>query len=135
MIKQRLLERIRDWETHPDMRSSEDRSRVIESISRHLQNLLNLKKGTTLLDREIGMPEFSDFVSDFPDSVRDVQRAAKLTIEKYEPRLGDITVNFISNDENDFTLYFEIRAVIKDDKTPVFFNSKIGNHGEVQIRN
>jgi type VI secretion system protein len=135
MIKQRLLERIRDWETHPDMRSSEDRSRVIESISRHLQNLLNLKKGTTLLDREVGMPEFSDFVSDFPDSVRDVQRAAKLTIEKYEPRLGDITVNFISNDENDFTLYFEIRAVIKDDKTPVFFNSKIGNHGEVQIRN
>lgn len=135
MKDKRLFERIRDWSTHPDKRH---RSRVgdrISSVVDHLMKLLNSRQGTTLMDEDYGMPDFTDLRATFPDSVRDIERSISLTIERFEPRLKDVNVDFMEQDDR-MTLYFQIRASLKSDDEPldIHLQSTLDAGGKMAVR-
>ena len=131
----RLFERICGWPEHPGGRN---RSRVgdqVSSVITHLIKLLNSRQGSTLMNADYGMPDFTDLRATFPDSVRDIERSISLTIERFEPRLESVNVTFMEQDER-LTLYFQIRARLKFDgeSRDIHLQSTLDTGGKMAVR-
>ncbi|MBW2125727.1 MAG: type VI secretion system baseplate subunit TssE, partial [Deltaproteobacteria bacterium] len=118
MREERLLERIRSWKKHPERRAKEDPKRLIDSVLNHLQKILNTRHGTVPIAEDFGIPDFTEFANDYPNSVRRIERAIRNTIQRYEPRLKAVRVNFLPQEEDLLTLRFQIIAkIITDEET------------------
>ncbi len=136
MREERLLERIQSWEKGPDRRAREDPTKVIDSVLRHLQRILNTRRGSVPIAEDYGVPDFTDLLHSYPESIREVERSIRQIIQKYEPRLKAVRVSFIPQDEDIFSVGFQIVAKLatEDEKIPVFFESLMGADGRVKIR-
>ena len=97
-----------------DRRSVDD----AQSISEHLQILLNTREGLSVTNPDYGLPDLTDIVHMLPDGVHALQNAIRDVILKYEPRLSKVKVRFVPSDDA-FVLYFDVSARRNDaDKTP-----------------
>jgi type VI secretion system protein len=136
MREERLLERIRSWEKGPDRRAREDPAKIIDSVLRHLQRILNTRRGSVPIAEDYGVPDFTDLLHSYPESVREIERSIRQIIQKYEPRLKGIRVSFIPQEEDIFSVRFQIlaRLAAEDEKFPVFFESLMGTDGRVKIK-
>jgi type VI secretion system protein len=133
--EERLLERLRTFEKDPIRRSREDPRRVSVSVLRHLRRLLNTKEGNVPIAEDYGVPDFTDFLHSYPDSVREMERTLRLVIQKYEPRLKAVRVSFIPQDESALSLSFQITARLStEEKTQVFFETRVGSDGKIEVR-
>jgi len=85
---------------------------------------------------DYGVPDFTDLLHSYPESVREIERSIRQIIQKYEPRLKGIRVSFIPQEEDIFSVRFQIlaRLAAEDEKFPVFFESLMGTDGRVKIK-
>jgi type VI secretion system protein len=136
MREERLLERIRSWEKKPDRRARQDPRKIVDSVLRHLQRVLNTKRGNVPIAEDYGIPDFTNFLRAYPESLRDFERSIRQTIQKYEPRLRAIRVSFIPQDEDALSVRFQIIAklAIEHEMVPVLFESLVGSDGKISIR-
>ncbi len=136
MSVQRLLLRLSSMEDNPESRSLYNEQDVIAGITEHLQKLLNTRQGSALIATDYGMPDFIELMHSYPESVKDMERALKSAIGKYEPRLKGVKVRFIPDEDDPLNLKFEIVARLVDRKnTPsIFFESIVDADGKVSIR-
>jgi type VI secretion system protein len=135
MREERLLERIQTWEKEPMRRNKEDSRRIVDSVLRHLQRILNTKQGNVPIAEDYGVPDFTDFLDDLPDSVREIEKTLRLTIQKYEPRLKAVKVSLIPQEEDLLSLRFQIVAKLTtESKTQVLFETIIDTDGKVSIK-
>src|SRR4030042_2574212 len=135
MREERLLERIRTWEKEPTRREREDSRRVIDSVLRHLQRVLNTKQGNVLIAEDYGIPDFSELVGSYPDSVRDIEKTIRQDIQKYEPRLRAVKVSFIPQEEDLLTLRFQIIAMLSSEsKAQVLLETIVDSDGKIDVR-
>jgi type VI secretion system protein len=136
MREERLLERIRAWEKEPQRRGREDARRTTASILNHLQRILNTRRGNAPIADDYGVPDFTDLLYGFPDSVREMEKSIRLTIQKYEPRLQAVRVSFIPQQEDRLSLRFQVAAKLAgdQDKVPVYFETVVDSAGKVKIR-
>jgi type VI secretion system protein len=136
MREQRLLERICSWEKEPDRRSREDSGRIIDSVMEHLQRILNTRMGSVQIADDFGLPDFTDLIDNYPESIRDLERSIRRMVQKYEPRLSSIQVNFIPQEDEKLSLDFQITAEIRagDEKLPVRFDSQMESSGKVNVK-
>ena len=135
MREERLLDRIRAWEKDPARRGREEPKRIVDSVLRHLRRILNTKHGNVPIAEDYGVPDFTDFLFAHPESVREIERVIRLAIQKYEPRLKAVKVNYIPQDEDPLSLRFQIVArLLNDSKHPVFFETIIDSGGKIDIR-
>lgn len=135
MREDRLLKRISAWEKEPHRRSIEDPKRTLDSVLDHLQQILNTRQGSVPIGEDYGVPDFTELLHAYPDSVRDFERSIRQTIQKYEPRLNGIRVRLIPQDEDFLSLRFQIMAklVTEDHKEPVLFESVVDSDGKISI--
>lgn len=132
MGKKRLLERIKYFGENTGKRITDDSSESGKaSIVKYVNKLLNIKKGSLITDKSLGMPDFTDFVYNYPECVRDIKNSVISIIEKYETRLKNIQVDFISKDESDFSLHFQITASMVDNEKLIIFDSVIDKSGNI----
>jgi type VI secretion system protein len=135
MREERLLERIQTWEREPARRGKEDPRRIVDSVLRHLQRILNTKQGNVPIAEDYGVPDFSDFLNALPGSVREIEKTIRLAIQKYEPRLSAVRVSFIPQEEDPLSLRFQIFArLAAEAKTQVFFETVVDSDGKIDIR-
>lgn len=136
MREERLIERIRSWEKAPGQRERPDPKRMVDSIIRHLERILNTRWGSAQIADDFGVPDFSDMRSGFPDALKDLERLIRNTIMKYEPRLQSVRVKFLQHDENMLALSFQIigKLVLEGEKNPIVFESMMDSEGKVTIR-
>lgn len=135
MREERLLERVRAWKKEPWRRGKEEPRRIIDSILRHLRRILNTKQGNVLIADDYGVPDFSDLLNALPDSIRDIEKNIRAAIQKYEPRLAGVRVNFIPQEDDPLSLRFQITArLAMDAKTQVFIETIVDADGQVEIR-
>jgi len=135
MKEERLLDRIRSWEKRPILRNREDPRRVTDSVLRHLRRLLNTKAGNVPIAEDYGVPDFTDFLHSYPDSVREMERTLRLVIQKYEPRLKAVRVSFVPQDESALSLSFQITARLStEEKTQVLFETRVDSEGKIEVR-
>jgi type VI secretion system protein len=136
MREERLTERLRSWNKEPDRRGGRDPKRMIASIIRHLERILNTRRGSVPISDDYGVPDLTDLSSGFPDSLRDLERTIRNTIQKYEPRLKSVRVKFVPQEENMLAVSFQIvaRLILEEEKNPVVFESLMDSDGKVIIR-
>ena len=135
MREERLTERIRSWNRAPERRGGPDPKRMVASIVRHLERILNTRWGSAQIAADYGIPDFTALRSGLPDAIRDLERAIRDTIQKYEPRLEAVRVRFIPQEETILTVSFQIvaRLVLEGEKNPVTFQSVMDSDGKVTI--
>ena len=134
MREERLLERIRTWGKETTRGGREDPWRILNSILKHLQRILNTKQGNVPIAEDYGTPDFSDLLQTYPESVREMEKSIRVAIQKYEPRLQGIRVNFVPQEEDFLTLRFQVVAKLSTEaKTPVFFETQIDEGGKIEI--
>ena len=135
MREERLLERLQSWEREPARREKENPRRVVDSVLRHLQRILNTKQGNVPIAEDYGVPDFTDFLNDIPDSIRELEKSIRLTVQKYEPRLKGVKVSFIPQEEDLLSAHFQLVArLTTDSKTQVFFETLIDSEGKVNVK-
>jgi len=145
MREERLLERLRAWEKEPTRRGREDPRRIIDSVVRHLQRILNTKHGNVPIADDYGTPDFTDFFLTLPKTEinpkREIEKMIRLTIQKYEPRLQGVRVRLLEGEEGEvdlqsdpLTIRFQITGkLVTESKTQVFLETIVDNDGKVNI--
>ena len=136
MREEQLLDRIRLQAKEPARRVTEDPKRVVHSIRDHLERILNTRKGSVGIADDYGISDFSLIMDGHPDSLRDFARATQQTIQKYEPRLKAVRVEFIHREEGSFSVSFKIiaRLAAAPKKDPIVFRSLLYSDGKISIR-
>ena len=136
MREARLLERIRLREKNPHWREHLDSGQVIDSVLEHLTRILNTRHGNVPIAEEYGIPDFTEFLQDYPDSLRDLERAIKQTISQYEPRLKSVRVTFIPQEKEAFTVKFQISAKLvgETNTSSILFESQLDTAGKISIK-
>lgn len=115
MREERLLERIHRWKNEPLRRSRGNVDRHIDSIVAHLQRILNTRQGSVPISDLYGIPDLTDFMTSYPESVTEIERSIRLAIEEYEPRLRAIKIVFLPQEEDILCLRFQISACLHAD--------------------
>lgn len=130
-----LLERLARPEESSGRSVHENTARLAESVLANLKRLLNSRHGHALIQPDYGIPEISEFVYSMPESLAEMRRALKSTIEKYEPRLRNVQVKHVAS-EDVFLLRFEITAelVTAREKASVWLETLIESSGQVEVR-
>lgn len=82
----------------------------IASIVGNLKALLNTRKGDGVTAPNFGVTDFSDICHSFPEGISVLQRSIRQTILEFEPRLKNVTVRHMRDDETPLILKFEISA-------------------------
>jgi type VI secretion system protein len=85
----------------------------LQSVIAHLRVLLNARAGMALTVPQFGVIDFNDIVHNLPDGIRQIQTSLRTTIQTYEPRLENINVRYVRDDQSLF-LRFEITAQLVD---------------------
>ncbi len=138
MRERRLLERLRLLEENPELarRGHIDERLAINGVIAHLEKLLNTRQGNVQIAPDYGIPDFGELLHTYPESIKEMERALKQAIRKYEPRLKSVRVKFVPNEDNPLDLSFEIKArlALDDDAAPVFIESIVDSDGKITIR-
>ncbi len=135
MREERLLERLLVIEKNPERRETQDTGRLVDSILNHLQRILNTRQGSVLIAEDFGVPDINHLTDSFGVvSAQEIERSIKQGIQKYEPRLVGVGVNFIPQSEGALSLNLKITArLAADETTAVVFNIVIGADGKIGI--
>lgn len=136
MREERLLERIRLRNKQPKIREGENSKKKIDSVLRHLYQILNTRQGGVMIAQHFGIPDIIDINHAFPESLRDIERSIRQTIMDFEPRLTSVRVKFLYDEEELLFLRFQISAQLKTqrDYMPVLFESKVNTDGQVTVQ-
>ncbi len=132
----RLLERIALMKEHPDLRGIVEEDLIVNSIILNLSNILNTKTGSAQTVPDLGTPDFTNFLGK-PKSehFEEMKRIIKRVIEKYEPRLSNVKLEDIPDDNDPFSLQFRIEGIVKTEKGDlnIYFVSSIHPEGRVEV--
>lgn len=134
MYKKRLLNRIKHFNKFPEDRLKTQNVFIeINSIKEHLNKLLTTREMTTLIADDYGLSDISNIHNEFfSEFLISLKEEIFKKIDKYEPRLKDIKVEFIKTDNKKFNLKFEIEARLKSDNyTNIIFQTTIYPEGKV----
>jgi len=126
----RLRERSRETE-----RSTQVNTQVLaDSVMVNLRRMLNSRQGIASTVPDYGLPDPTDVVHNFPEAIDLCRRNIRQSIEKYEPRLRNVAVNHVLDEDNPFHLRFEIRAqlVSEQEATPVAFFTTLDASGQAE---
>ncbi len=87
-----------------------DRHIYRQSLLRHLQIIFNTRQGNAASNPEFGLPDFNDLDMKygFLQAVREIIKAIKFNIERFQPGLSRVRVNYIEDELNPLELKFEI---------------------------
>ncbi len=135
-LEHSLLERI----DHPEVESirqlTPDTDELSRSILRNLQNIFNTRQGSVLTLADYGSPDFNDLVDQFPDAIMEIRKSILYNVKEYEPRLKNIRVRHIPDEENPLDLKFEIYGQLNlgNSRTSVAFTTIMGDSGRIKIR-
>lgn len=115
-----LLERIRSSSSDAPRTIREDTEATAESILRYLRRLLNTRQGDARISADFGIPDCTEVMHAFPDSISDMQKAIQATIERFEPRLSKVRIRHVPSEENALELRFEVTAQLGTSREKAF---------------
>ncbi|CAH0537453.1 type VI secretion system baseplate subunit TssE [Vibrio marisflavi] len=86
--------------------------RVVESIKRNISQLLNTRIGESLSAPDLGLIDFNDATLGCHDLALQIKLAIQQCLERYEPRLNNIDIQYTPDDESPLNLRFQITASV-----------------------
>lgn len=136
MREQRLLERLARFE-QGSSRSYLTRAELLsESIMGYLRRILNTRQGSTPIDPQLGVPDFTNIIGSFTSgSTREMAEEMTQMIRRYEPRLREPRIVPVENRENTLNLIFMLEGTIDvdDREIPLRLTAAVNSQGEVSV--
>jgi type VI secretion system protein len=116
-------------------RLQSDIYRVTESVLNYLRKMLNVRQGSVATLPDFGMPDLNDLFLQYPDPIMALRRIIKDLIQNYEPRLKEVTVHYITDEDNPLSLRFDITAHLEvdDQDMPLRFETVVGDSGRTHV--
>ncbi len=136
-MKERLLKRLRRWnkEEQPEI-SDLAANELAESISADLELLLNTRRGTVLIDPDMGLPDLTRFVNGYaqPD-VDDLQHDIQQLVRRFEPRLHSISIRYVGDEGPTRQLAFSLSAevVLPKQRQPFSVRIAMNENGSTSV--
>ena len=107
------------------------------AVTSHLVQMLNTRQGSSLTCPDYGLIEVSEVLHDFPDAIGLMQRAIKNSIQQYEPRLKNVQVRHVKNDQTQaMMLEFEITgqvALADGRRQSIRFSTAVDGAGKAKV--
>lgn len=109
--------------------------RLVASVAAHLGKMLSTRAGSVQTLPDYGLPDFNDSRRSLHDVLMDSRRAIETFVQRYEPRLSDVTVNMLE-DESSLKLKFRIQGVLSDGRNrySVEFDVHLKVDGQVTVQ-
>ncbi|MDR5903811.1 type VI secretion system baseplate subunit TssE [Franzmannia qiaohouensis] len=85
---------------------------AVESIKRHLVDLLNSHPGHSECAPALGLLDFNDATIGVLDLELNIQRAIRQCIERFEPRVRRVEVESVPNRGDPLQLHFQVHATL-----------------------
>lgn len=85
---------------------------IVESIKRHLVELLNSHPGHSECAPALGLLDFNDATIGVLDLELNIQRAIRQCIERFEPRVRRVKVESMPRDGDPLQLRFQVHATL-----------------------
>lgn len=111
LLGSRLFERL----SAPERPAPDGRDALaaeVESIKRHLVELLNSRPGHSESAPALGLLDFNDATIGVLDLELNVQRAIRECIESFEPRVSQVRVESLPRGNDPLQLRFQVHATL-----------------------
>ncbi|MDE2515734.1 MAG: type VI secretion system baseplate subunit TssE [Rhodospirillales bacterium] len=133
MFERRLRERIMAGEA--PRRGSVEISAVLDDVLAHLAELFNIRQGSVPARPDYGMADINDMIHDFPDAIDAMRAEIRQQIEAFEPRLRDVAVRHIADDDDGLRMVFAVAAtlVLGTRTQRVAIEAEVGDNGFVRV--
>lgn len=134
--EQTLLERLRSGAGPSSHTAVENTNALVRSVQANLARILNAREGHAPAQMDYGVPCPSDVVHDYPHSIGVMQRRIKDSLEKYEPRLKDIEVIHIENENGGLVLRYQVQGRLATSETEswITFLTQMDPSGRISLK-
>lgn len=112
LLGNRLFERLATPERPEASGAEASLAEIVESIKRHLVDLLNSHPGHSECAPELGLLDFNDATIGVLDLERNIQRAIRQCIERFEPRVRQVEVESLPRGSDPLQLRFQVHATV-----------------------
>ena len=133
----RFLERLRMRQREPERRVAATLEDVLQSVTDYVSKILNTRKGSSVLDEEFGISDFTNAGLAFSrEDIPRVEQEIATFIERCEPRLKHVVVRFTPNEGSPLQMTFSLNAELSyssDDIFPVHLVTHVDPLGKVTI--
>ncbi len=135
VFEQTLFQRLEAPEDVIRPKGEVDPSAVADSVLANLRHILNSREGCCEARVDFGIPDFNDYIGNFPDAIPKIGQAIQFQITQFEPRLAHPVVRHIPSPESPLTLMFHIVAdlVVGDERRHLAFDTVLGDDGYMRI--
>lgn len=136
-MSERLLKRLRQWNDDESVQMHQlDSQDYVESVRLDIEQLLNTRQGTVLINNDLGLPELTHLFNGFSlPEVDNLQLIITKQIQLFEPRLSTIAMQFIGDQGKEIQLLFQLTAQLKSDQQAIPFSVsiKLKENGSVSV--
>ena len=133
----RFLERLRRMQRDPERHLAASPEDVLQSVTDHVGKILNTRKGSTVLDADFGIPDFTSAGLAFSrEDMPRIEQELAAFIERCEPRLAHVEVRFTPDNEASTQMVFALNAELRyagDDVYPVHLVTRVDPLGKVTV--
>jgi type VI secretion system protein len=112
-------------------------ARLQHSLTRHLTDMLNTRRGNVPIAPDYGIADFTDLGSSFTEeSINDLKAELESVIMRYEPRLSDVHVHYSPRPDLPLAAVFSLEATIRTENgtSPLRFETILDATGVVRLR-
>ncbi|MBQ7607477.1 MAG: type VI secretion system baseplate subunit TssE [Desulfovibrionaceae bacterium] len=133
----RFLERLRRIQHDPERHVTTSPDDVLQSVTSYVSKILNTRKGSTVLDEDFGIPDFTSAGLAFSqEDMPKVEREIADLIERCEPRLQHVEVHFTPDTATPLQMVFLLNAELRVagyDVYPVHLVTRVDPLGKVTV--
>ncbi|MCR4666832.1 MAG: type VI secretion system baseplate subunit TssE [Desulfovibrio sp.] len=133
----RFLERLREMQRDPERRVAATPDEILQSVTQYVGKILNTRKGSALIDEEFGIPDFTSAGISFSnEDMPEIEREIAAFIERYEPRLKNVSVHFTPESGAPLQMVFSLNAELccgTNDVFPVHLVTRVDPLGKVTV--
>ena len=133
----RFLEKLRRMRYETESRDSVGAEEVLSSVTDYVSKILNTRQGSTLLDEEFGIPDFTSAGLSFTnEDIPRLEQEIGNFVARCEPRLRDVKVRFSPDPESPLQLIFSLNAELRlpdDEHMPVHLTTCVNPSGRVTV--
>ena len=133
----RFLERLRQMQKDPERRLAASPEEVLQSVTDYVGKILNTRKGSTVLDADFGIPDFTSAGLAFSkEDMPQVEQEIGAFIERCEPRLQHVEVHFTPDSGAPLQMVFSLNAELRcagEEIFPVHLVTRVDPLGKVTV--
>jgi len=138
MLGLTLLERLSEYEINPEKRGIWDALSIEKSVLTHLNKILNTKQGNSLSSPDLGMPDYTNMPGNFDlETFGDLEKTITEVVEKYEPRLKNVKIQYMPDENTFLAMKFKIDGEINLERMDlsISLETVIDPEGKINISN